>query len=183
MPNDTGQRSGPPCLLAEFRDPDALLAAAQRLRDDGYRSFDAYSPFPVEGLERVLAVRPPPLGRITAAGGIAGLVAGLAVQWYTNAVDYPLNVGGRPLDAWTAFALPAVEIGVAGATLTALLALLVLARLPRYHHPLFEAERFGGSRGTGFLLAVEPDDPRYDPRATRDLLARLDAVWIGEVPR
>ena len=176
-------RTGPWGLLAEFRDPDALVAATRRLCGDGYRAVDAYSPFPIEELDDALAVTPAPLGILTAAGGLAGAAAGLAVQWYANAVAYPLNVGGRPLAAWTAFALPAAEIGVAGATVTALLALLVFCRLPRYHHPLFAMDRFAGAEGSGFLLAVEARDPRFDRHATRDLLLRLDAVWIGEVPR
>ncbi|MGQ9369726.1 DUF3341 domain-containing protein [Azospirillum sp. ST 5-10] len=170
-------------LLAEFRDPESLVAAAARLRRDGYRAIDAFTPFPVEELAEPLSLPRRPLGTVTAAGGVLGVAAGLAVQWYANAVDYPLDVGGRPLAAWTAFALPALEVGVAGGTLAALLALLVLCRLPRYHHPLFEVERFSRAAGSGFLLAVEARDARYDGTATRALLQRLGAVWVGEVPR
>lgn len=179
----TARATAPWGLLAEFPDPEALVAAVTRLRREGYRAVEAFTPFPVEELTAPLELPQRPLGLITAAGAVVGTVLGFGVQWYTNAVDYPINVGGRPLDAWVAFALPALEMGVAGGTLAALLALLILCRLPRYHHPLFEVERFSRAAGSGFLLAIAAEDARFDDEATRALLRHTGAVWVGEVPR
>jgi hypothetical protein len=41
-------------LLVEFSDPDRLLEAARKVRAEGYRKAEAYTPFPVHGLTEVL---------------------------------------------------------------------------------------------------------------------------------
>ena len=169
-------------LLAEFESPEGLLRAAARLRAHGYRRLEGHTPFPVEGLAETLGFKERRLPFLALAGGIIGGVGGMYMQWYLNAYDYPINVGGRPLDAWPAFAIAGFELTVLGAVLAVVIGMLWLNGLPRLHHPLFNsahAERITRDR---FLLAVEYDDPRFDRQETRALLERLGAASVEEVP-
>lgn len=98
-------------ILAEFDSPEALLDAARRARAEGFRALDAFTPFPVEGLPEVLQLRDqrvPALGLIGACIGF-GLAVGM--QILTN-FDFPINVGGRPLYALSAFAVIAFELTI-----------------------------------------------------------------------
>ena len=169
-------------LLAEFESPEGLLRAVARLRAHGYRRLEGHTPFPVEGLAETLGFKVRRLPFLALAGGIIGGVGGMYMQWYLNAYDYPINVGGRPLDAWPAFAIAGFELTVLGAVLAVVIGMLWLNGLPRLHHPLFNsahAERITRDR---FLLAVEYDDPRFDRQETRALLERLGAASVEEVP-
>ena len=84
-------------LLAEFDNPTALVEAARSARAAGYRRLDAYTPFPVEELSEALGYRKTAMPLVVLIGGIIGCVGGYALQYWTSAIDYPLNVGGRPL--------------------------------------------------------------------------------------
>jgi Alternative complex III, ActD subunit len=169
-------------LLAEFDSPDAVVAAARHCREQGYRRLDAYSPFPVAALAEALGFRERRLPWIALAGGLAGGIGGFLMQWSTNAVDYPLNVGGRPLDAWPAFAVISFYLLSLGTILAVVFGMLALCRLPRLHHPVFAAARFRRVTNDRFFLAIERDDPRFDPAATRALLERQGALAVEELP-
>lgn len=176
-------REAPYGLLAEFETPEALVEAARRARAEGYARVEAFSPFPVEGLAAAIGFRERALPWIALAGGIAGGGGGYLLEWWMNAVDYPINVGGRPLDAWPAFAVPAFELAILGAFLAAFFGLLILSRLPRLHHPIFNAARFRRVTVDRFFLAVPGEEPGFDLEATRSLLERLGALAVEEVPR
>src|SRR6476646_4293266 len=90
-------------LMAEFADAGALVHAAERTHAAGYRRVDAYSPFPIEELHHALGSPRSRLPLIVLAGGIIGCLGGFLLQYWTPAVAYPLNVGGRPLNSWPSF--------------------------------------------------------------------------------
>lgn len=169
-------------LVAEFTTPEALLEAARTVRAEGYARIEAYSPFPVEGLTAALGFRDRALPLIALIGGIMGGGGGYLLQWFLNAVNYPINIGGRPLNAWPAFAVPASELALLGAFLAAFLGFLARTRLPRLHHPIFNAARFRRVTVDRFFLAVPSAEQHFDLAATRALLERLDALAVEEVP-
>jgi hypothetical protein len=168
-------------LIGEFGSPEKLVAAAHAARAAGARGIDAYTPFPVDELNDVLAIeerRIPWLGLI---GAIFGLAGAYAMQIATN-LDYPLDIGGRPLLALEAFALIGFELLVLFSVLFVFAGFLVLNRLPRYHLPLFWVERFERATRDGFFLFLPtPDDTALDD--ANALLARLGAASVDEVPR
>jgi hypothetical protein len=169
-------------LLAEFETPEDLVDATLHLRMQGYRRLEGHAPFPVDGLAEALGFEERKLPFIAFAGGAVGGVAGLFLQWYLNAYDFPINVGGRPLDAWPAFAIPAFEMTVLGAVLAVVLGMLWLNGLPRLYHPLFNAPHYARVTRDRFMLSVEQDDPCFDRQDTRQLLEQLGAAFIEEVP-
>ena len=170
-------------LLAEFETPEAVLAAARHLREKGFTRLAAYTPFPVEGLEDALAL---PRSRIPATVLLSGLAGGglaFGFQYWANGIDYPLDVGGRPLFSWPAFVPIAFELAVLGAALGAVLGLLAAAGLPRLWHPVFEVEGFERATIDRFFLGVDEADPRYAPRPLADLLRASGAVRVAPVGR
>ena len=169
-------------LLAEFETPEELIEAARHARAQGYSRLEAYSPFPVEGLAEAIGFRARALPFIALAGGALGGIGTYVIQWYLNALNYPLNVGGRPLNAWPAFAVPAYEVAILGIFLAVFFGMLALNRLPRLYHPIFNAARFHRVTTDRFFLAVPREDPHFDPARTRALLEHLGALAVEEVP-
>jgi Protein of unknown function (DUF3341)/Cytochrome C oxidase, cbb3-type, subunit III len=148
-----------PALMAAFARPEALSAAAEDLAGTGIENMDAFTPFPVHGLARTLGMRPSRLPQVMLAGGIAGAVGVYALILYSVAVDYPINVGGRGLNAWPAYLVLSFEAGILGAALAGFFGLLHANRLPEYHHPVFDVPHFGFAQGGDFWLLVPvPDD-------------------------
>src|SRR5262245_52770035 len=129
-------------LLAEFPSAEALVAAAQRTREAGFRRFDAYAPFPVEGLPEAIGFRQSELPMLVLLGGIFGGCGAFFMQWFSATIHYPLNVGGRPFNSWPAFIPVTFELTILGASLAAVLGMIVMNGLPMPHHPLFNVERF-----------------------------------------
>jgi hypothetical protein len=164
-----------------FREPEPLQAAVGALRADGYSRLDALTPFPVPGLPEAVGVPPTRLPLAMLLGGIAGALAALALIYYSVVVDYPINVGGRPLDSWPAYLVLAFEGGILGAALTGFFGMLAGNRLPTYYHPLFNARGFTFANDDRFFLFVGCDDPRYRDVETRERLAALGAVTIEAV--
>jgi hypothetical protein len=163
-------------LLAEFDSPEAILGAAQRLRLAGYRQFDAHTPYPVDGLARELGLRRSRIGSIVLIGGLVGAAVGFWMQFYSMAIDYPLNVGGRPLNSWPAFIPITFEVLILVAALSAFLGMLFLNGLPQPHHPLFGVPRFSRASQDRFFISIEAADPLFDLDETRQLLDRLQPM-------
>jgi Protein of unknown function (DUF3341) len=169
-------------LLGEFGSPEALLDAAKRAKHDGFTCIDAFSPFPVEGMSEVLQLKHDHrIGWITIGGGIFGILAMLAIQIFVN-LDYPIEVGGRPLFAWPAFAVVDFEIMILCAVSFAVAGMLIINRLPKLYHPLFGSARFGLASQDRFFLYIDAKDPRFDPEQTRSFMGKLGA-WTVEAVR
>lgn len=170
-------------VLAEFERKEDLLAAARRVRAEGYRRVEAYTPFPVEGLAETLGMKGTALPWVILAGGLAGAGGGFYMQWFASVIDYPLNVGGRPLASWPAFVIITFEMAVLFGGLSALLGMLALNGLPQPYHPVFNVPRFALASQDRFFLSIEADDPRFDPDGTRGFLEGLGPVGVYDVER
>jgi hypothetical protein len=168
-------------LLAEFEDPLQLLEAARRAREAGYRRMDAYTPMPVRGLAEVLGMHRSAVPAIVLAGGVLGGLTGFFGQLYAMAVAYPLNVGGRPRNSWPSFIPITFELTVLGGAIFGVLGMLALNKLPMPYHPVFNASRFELATREHFFLAIEAQDPLFDPVATREFLLGLGALEVADV--
>jgi hypothetical protein len=169
-------------LLAEFDSASHLVEAARRVRDEGYRKTDAYSPFPVEGLDEALGVRQTRLPYLVLIGGLIGAGGGYFMQWYSAVIDYPFNVGGRPFHSWPMFIPITFELTILTAALFAVLAVLGLNGLPMPYHPVFNVPRFALASRDRFFLCVEAADPKFHLDETRRLLESLSPREVNEVP-
>ena len=170
-------------LMAEFGQPEALLEAARRSFAEGYRRMDAYSPFPVDGLAEAIGFRRTWLPLIVLIGGIIGCVGGFYLQYWAAVIDYPLNIGGRPLNSWPMFIPVTFELTILVAALSAVLGLLALNGLPMPYHPVFNVERFQLATRNRFFLCIEAADPKFDYQATRRFLESVGSQGVYEVER
>jgi len=169
-------------LLAEFATADALLAAARAARAHGYAQFEAYSPFALEGLGELVGLKHNHVPLLTLLGGIAGGAATYFLQWYSAVIDYPINVGGRPLNSWPAFLPATFEITILGAALAAAIGMLALNGLPQLYHPLFALEEFELATRNRFFLCLPARDPAFELARSAALLHGLDPLLVREVP-
>jgi hypothetical protein len=168
-------------LMAEFEEHEQLLEAARRAYADGYRSMDAYSPFPIEGLAEALGHEHTMVPLFTLAGGVLGGLGGYFMEWYSMARLYPLNVGGRPLNSWPNFIPVTFELTVLMASVSAFLSVFLLNRLPQPHHPVFNVPEFERASSDRFFLCIEADDPKFSVEGTRKFLESLKPCKVTEV--
>jgi hypothetical protein len=160
-------------LLAEFLTAQEILEATRRARLEGYRHMDAYTPYPVEGLPAELGLPRTRIPLVVLLGGIVGAAGGYFMQYWAAAVDYPVNIGGKPLNSWPAFIPITFEMMVLVAALAAILGMFFLNGLPHPYHPLFHIDRFDRATQDRFFLCIEATDPHFDPQATRQFLESL----------
>jgi len=179
----TAGHASPYGLIAEYDTPEEVVAAAEAARKTGFTVMDAYTPFPVEGLEDALALKPTRLGFVVLAMGVAGAVAGFSMQWYSTNIAYPLNIGGRPLNDWPTFIVITFELTILFAAFTAGLFMLGRNGLPRPYHPVFNTPGFDRASRDGFYLCIESRDPRFDLAGTRAFLEGTAPVSVQEVAR
>ncbi len=168
-------------LLAEFEDPTALVAAAQRAHGEGYQCMDAYSPFPIEELHEALGAHHTRLPLVVLIGGILGGSSGYALQYWASAIAYPINVGGKPFHSWPAFIPVTFECTILGAALFAVLGMLALNGLPQPYHPVFNVPRFALASRNRFFLCIEARDPKFDLEGTRRFLETLEPREVTTV--
>ncbi len=168
-------------VMAEFDSPESLLQSAERAYGAGYRRMDAYSPFPIEGLAEVIGFHHTRLPLIVLIGGLLGAAGGFYMQYWISAVDYPLNVGGRPYNSWPAFIPVTFEMAILCAALAAVLGMLALNGLPMPYHPVFNVERFALASRDRFFLCIEASDPQFERERTLEFLRTLNPRSIHEV--
>ena len=165
-------------LMAEFNDPNELVAAAHSARHEGYRRMDAYSPLPIEELHEALGFPQTKLPLIVLIGGVVGCVSGYLLQFWVSTMAYPMNVGGKPLHSWPAFIPVTFEVAVLFGALGAVFGMFGLNRLPMHHHPLFRSKVFERVTDDAFFISIESWDPQFDSVATGKLLKSLGAQSV-----
>lgn len=168
-------------MLAEFDSAQTLLEAANQVRIAGYTRADAFSPFPIHGLAEALGFRERWVSKIVLAAGITGLLAGWGLEYWTQVIAWPMNIGGRPFHSWPHYIPVTFECTVLGASLAAFVGMLALNGLPRPYHPVFNVPAFDRASRDRFFLCIESVDPKFDRHATESFLKDLRPVGVSEV--
>ena len=152
-------------VMAEFDSAQAVVDAARKTMADGYTRVEAYSPVPIEELNDIIHKRRTILPKLVLAGGLTGMGTGFALQYWASVIEYPMNVGGRPLASWTAFIVPSYELTILFSALTAAIGMLTLSGLPQPYHPVFNVDRFSMASSDKFFLVIESTDPKFGQAA------------------
>jgi Alternative complex III, ActD subunit len=168
-------------VMAEFDSATAIVAAARRAREAGYRKVEAYTPFPLHELDEALDLPRTKLPWIVFFGGLTGMLGGFGLQYWISAINYPLNIGGRPYGSWPAFVVPAYETTILFAAITTVVFMIALNGLPRPYHPVFNVPAFANASGDRFFLCIEAADERFDAAATRTFLEGLHSLGVSDV--
>src|SRR3981081_1725611 len=169
-------------MMAEFDTPVALVEAAKRTYQAGYKKIDPYTPFPNGGLAGEIGFHRDEVPLVVLIGGLVGGLTGYLMQYWMSAVNYPLNIGGKPSHSWPAFIVITFEMTILFAGISAVLGMLALNGLPMPYHPVFNVPRFALASKDRFFLIVFSSDLKYDPVATPDFLQSLQPQSLSEVP-
>ena len=169
-------------IMAEFDTATDLVDAANQVRLAGYTHTDAFSPFPLHEIDEALGIKRSILPLLVFAGGITGLLTGIALQVFVHYFEYPLNVGGRPYISIPSFVPPAYELTILLAGFTAVFGMLFLNGLPRPYHPVFNVPRFALATREKFFLLIEAADPKYDYEKVRSFMEELKPQEVFDVP-
>jgi Protein of unknown function (DUF3341) len=164
--------------LARFAGPVELLGAVRRLHALGYDRLDAYSPFPIHGMDQALGLKRSKVPAVVLAGGLFGAAFAQTLQWYQSVIAYPLITAGKPLNSVEAFVPITFETTILYAAFGAVFGMLALNGLPRLYHPVFRGKSFARASNDGFFLSVEARDPLFDRRQIAALLEALGGTEV-----
>jgi hypothetical protein len=167
---------------AEFDDPTQLVDAARAVRLAGYKRFEAYTPYPIRELDEIVPGWNP-LAPIVLFGGISGAITAWIMQSWIAIVDFPINVGGRPLYSWPSFVPITFELTVLFASLAAFFGALGLCGFPLPHHPVFNLKEFARVSNDRFFLCIEARDSRFNSRKTAELLEEFEPLELWEIEK
>ena len=196
-PSETkpGQPANPAKLygyIAEFETPGDLMAAAEKVRDAGYKWWDCHTPFPVHGLDKAMGIKRTILPVIVFFAGAAGTTAAFALQAFTNSLGwtiwagvwvtgYPFLISGKPAMSLPAFIPVMFELTILVAALTTVSLMFLFNGLPWLYHPLFKSNRFRRASNDRFFISIEARDPKFLPKKTEEFLKSLDPIAVEAV--
>ncbi|MEO7795256.1 MAG: DUF3341 domain-containing protein [Thermoanaerobaculia bacterium] len=170
-------------VMAEYPTAQHLLDAAEKAHAAGFRAMDAYTPFPVEAISEVICDHhKSKVPLICLTGGVMGALAGFALEYWTSAIAYPLNIGGKPYNSWPAFIPVLFECTILFAAFSAAIGMFMLNGLPEPYHPVFNVERFREKASRdGYFLCIEALDQKFDLSDTRAFLLSTGALEVNDV--
>jgi hypothetical protein len=170
-------------IAGEFDSASDLFHAAEKIRDQGFRRWDTFSPFPIHGMNEAMGLGKSWLSAFVFLGGFTGFSLGVVLTFYTSIVDYPLIVAGKPVNFFTvpAFFPVLFELTILLSAFAAVFGMLILNGLPRFNHPMFNWDRFEGVSDDKFFVAIEARDPMFSEQRVRELLESLGATSLTRV--
>ncbi len=173
--------SAPVGVIGEFTDVNQVVKAAETIRDAGYRNWDVYTPYPVHGLDKAMGIKRSILTYFSFAGMVGGLSTALGLQYWTGAVDYILNIGGKGFFNWQ-FSIPVdFELSILGTAIFTVAGLFHLCRLPTWFNRYQNDESFKKATDDTFVVAIDSEDDRFSAEGSQELLRRLGAANVHVV--
>ena len=179
-------------LIAEFETPGDLMAAAEKVRDAGYRWWDCHTPFPVHGLDGAMGIRRTILPWLVFGAGATGTLVAFLLQGFTNSWDltiwagvwvtgYPFLISGKPAMSLPAFIPVMFELTILFSALATVSLMFLFNGLPQLYHPLFRSNRFRRASNDRFFISIEARDPKFLPRKTEEFLRSLGPSAVEAV--
>jgi mono/diheme cytochrome c family protein len=170
-------------VLGLYVDPQKIVDAAKQIRSRKLGRMEAYTPYPVHGLDHALGIGKSRLGALVLGMGMLGTSLALLFEWWTSAVDYPLITGGKPLFSWQAFVPVMFEVTVLFATFTAGLAMLfAFNKLPFFGHPVLHSQAIKSITRDKLALSIESTGAAFDVESARQALLENGAESVETVP-
>ena len=168
---------------AEFPGPKELYAAAEVVRDRGFKGWDCYTPYYIHGLDKAMGVKKSMVGLFTFGGGLAGLTGGFLLITITSVYVYPLDTQGKPFFSLPGF-VPILDLlMIILSAIMSIVGMTTLNLMPRLHHPLFEWDLFNRATHDKFFIVIEANDPKFSEKSAVDLLREIggtNLTYIGD---
>jgi hypothetical protein len=161
-------------LAAIFLTEQQILKAATKTREMGFKKFEALSPYPVHGMEEACGIKRSWIPYVTFGAGLVGLSSGLWFTWWTSAVNWAINVGGKPFWSLPAFIPICFELTVLFAALCSVGALIYAAGLPKIDPPIIDKDLTSHK----FAIFIPSTDVGYDEQKIQDMFRSLGAAEI-----
>ncbi len=170
-------------VLGLFDTPDALMKAIPKARASKLGTVEAYTPYPIHGIDEALGLRRSPLGGMVLVMGTLGAITAFGFQYWISAIDYPIITGGKAASSWEAFIPIMFEVTVLFATFTSGLGMLfLLNKLPFFGHPVLSSKSIKGITRDRFALALEAEHDGFDSAAAAQTLREAGAVEVEVLP-
>lgn len=168
---------------AEFANPKELYAAAEKVREEGFRGWDCYTPYYIHGLDQAMGLKKSFVGLFTFAGGLAGLTGGFLLITISSVYIYPMDTQGKPYFSLPGF-VPILDLlMILLSAIMSIVGMTMLCMLPRLHHPLWEWPAFHRATHDKFFIVIEASDPKFNEKTSVDFLRELggtNLTFIGE---
>jgi hypothetical protein len=148
-------------VMAEYDSSQAVVDATRQTMASGFTRVEAYTPVPIEELNELIHKKRTVLPKLILCGGLTGMASGFLLQYWCSVIDFPMNIGGRPLASWPTFIVPSYELTILFASLTAAIGMIALSGLPQPYHPVFNVDRFSMASSDKFFLVIESSDPKF----------------------
>ncbi|MEM6786688.1 MAG: quinol:electron acceptor oxidoreductase subunit ActD [Myxococcota bacterium] len=168
-------------VLAEFKDVTTLVKACEKIRDEGYQKWDAYSPFPVHGIDPAMGIKMTKIPAVVLCAGLTGATTAITLQWYTNAYDYQFMISGKPIWSIPANIPVGFELTVLFSAFTAFFITLGINKLPSFYNPLFNHDSFKRVTDDAFFITISSADKKYDFDKCKDFLDELGALEVERI--
>jgi len=170
-------------VLGIFDTPDALMQAIPKARAAKLGTVEAYTPYPIHGIDGALGLRKSPLGGMVLVMGILGALTAFGFQYWISAIDYPIITGGKAANSWEAFIPIMFEVTVLFSTFTAGLGmLLLLNKLPFFGHPVLSSKAITGITRDRYALAIEAESEGFNSAAAAQALKDAGAAEVEVLP-
>lgn len=160
-----------------WTDENKVVEAARRVHSMGFKKFDAISPYPIHAMEEACGIKRSPIPFVTFGAGLVGLLSALLLTWWTSAVNWPVNVGGKPFFSLPAFIPIVFELTVLFAALSSVAALFYFCRLPQIDPPVIDPDLTSHK----FALFVPSDDIGYDEGKLDQIFKEMGATETKKV--
>ncbi len=167
--------------VAQFENPKELVDAVDTIRASGYKVVEAWSPFPIHGMEKHLGLGGSKVPWITLCGGLTGLTIAVLLQWLTGGVDYPVVIGGKPLFAIEPSVPIMFELTILLSALSTFAGLMILNGHPKPFHPLDTYAPFRKVTDDKFFLSIEATDPKFDETTAQQALTDAGGTNVALV--
>ena len=161
-----------------YDDVNVLVAAAEKVRDQGWSKWDCHTPYPVHGLDQAMGLKESKIPIVCLGAGFFGAALAMGMQWWMSAVDYPVRIGGKPYFSWPAFVPITFEFFVLLAALATFVAMFVLCGLGKWHSPLHDSDVMKEVTTTRFGIVLGAEDERWTAEGAEKLLAKTGCTDI-----
>jgi len=161
-------------LAAIFETEDSILAAAKRMREMGMNKFEAITPYPVHGMEEACGIKRSFIPYVAFVAGLTGLALGTLFTWWTSAVNWPINVGGKPFFSLPAFVPVMFELTILFSALASVGALFAVCGLPKINPPIIDPDLTSHK----FAIFVPQSQSGFDVTKLTEIFKQLGATEV-----